>query len=248
MSKLRRSDIVDTEIADAVELASDGTTVFKDGVAVVSTTASTREVVISGWNLKDPDTPVESGDFITISGSSGADGTYTVESILDETSLTVVESINDSTGGTAEFVYPPGAGRVGFDPTGLSHVTAHELQTAIQDLDTAISGGGITANEHKALRQLIHLADGVGGPFEGFASGAYRETLPSGAVFPTSVTWWDSAAKNFKIVEKLITWTGSVPTTIVWKVYDAVGVLLATVTDTISYTGVFETTRTRTVA
>jgi hypothetical protein len=107
------------------------------------------------------------------------------------------------------------------------------------------SAGALTADQHKALRHLIHFIDN--GPAESFASGAYREM--TGTVFPTAIIWFDKAgAGKKKIVEKLITWTGVNPTTIVWKVYDASETLLATVTDTISFTGVFETSRTRTIA
>lgn len=103
--------------------------------------------------------------------------------------------------------------------------------------------GGLTEDAHKTLRQLIHFIDT--GPAEGFATGAYRET--TGTVFPTAIVWWESSAKLKKIVEKLITWTSSNPTTIVWKVYDAAGALAATVSDAISYSGAFETHRTRTI-
>jgi hypothetical protein len=117
-------------------------------------------------------------------------------------------------------------------------------------LSTLVAGGagGITETSHKTLRQLIHLADGEG-PFEGFTSGAYKVTSPTGP-FPTSIIWYDKADEETrkKIVEKNITWTGAFPTTIVWKVYDATETLLATVTDTISYSGPFETSRTRAVA
>lgn len=108
------------------------------------------------------------------------------------------------------------------------------------------SGGGLSAEQHKTLRQLIHFIDE--GPAEGFASGAYKEILPSANPFPTSVIWWESSSKLKKIVEKLITWTGAFATTIEWNIYDTDGsTKLATVSDAISYTGAFETTRTRTI-
>jgi len=117
-------------------------------------------------------------------------------------------------------------------------------------LSELIAGGsgGVTENSHKTLRQLIHLSDGDG-PFEGFTSGAYKVTSPTGP-FPTSIIWYDKAdaGTRKKIVEKTVTWTGAFPTTIAWKVYDATETLLVTVTDTISYSGAFETSRTRAVA
>jgi hypothetical protein len=109
------------------------------------------------------------------------------------------------------------------------------------------SGSGISAEQHKTLRQLIHFIEE--GPAEGFTSGAYKETLPSGSPFPTSITWWESSLKLKKIVERLITWAGAKATTDQWKIYDTDGsTVLWIVTDAISYSGIFETTRTRTIA
>lgn len=98
------------------------------------------------------------------------------------------------------------------------------------------------------LRQFTRLA-GADGPYEGFASGAYEETLPAGDPFPTSVTWWTSAAKTTKIMQMAITWNGnSTVATTVTTMYDTDGVtVLSTVTDTYAYSGVFLTSRTRTV-
>ena len=99
--------------------------------------------------------------------------------------------------------------------------------------------------KHKILRQLIHFIEE--GPAEGFASGAYREI--TNQPFPTAVIWYTASDKLHKIVEKLITRdAGQNPTTVTWKVYSAADVLLATVTDTITYSGVFETSRTRAIA
>lgn len=125
--------------------------------------------------------------------------------------------------------------------------TSFKLRDAVGTYDPR-TGSGISANDHKALRQLIHLAE-EGGPFEGFASGAYQETLPSSSPFPTSIIWWTSSAKTAKIVEETITYNlNKTIATDQWKVYDTDGVtVLATVTDTISYSGIFETHRTRTI-
>lgn len=106
------------------------------------------------------------------------------------------------------------------------------------------SGSGLTEGQHRTLRQLIHLVET--GPMEGFPSGTYRET--TGGVFPTAVVWWESAAKLKKILEKTITWSGAFPVTIAWKAYDTDGNLLVTVTDSITYSGALETSRTRTIA
>lgn len=119
-------------------------------------------------------------------------------------------------------------------------------------LTEVIAGvGGLTISGHRTLRQLIHFIDN--GPAEGFASGAYKETLPSANPFPTTVTWWESSSKSKRIVEKTITRSGGgasnvAPTPIVWDIYDTDGTTkLATVSDAVTYSGVFETSRTRTI-
>lgn len=108
-------------------------------------------------------------------------------------------------------------------------------------------GTGLTANEHKTLRQLIHFIDD--GPAEGFPTGCYKETLPVGP-FPTSEIWYESVAKAKKIVELTITRNANkTPAAEVWEMYDIDGsTVLTTVTDTISYSAVFETSRTRAIA
>lgn len=114
------------------------------------------------------------------------------------------------------------------------------------DLETLAAGSaGMTQAQHKVLRQLIHFLDD--GPAEGFTSGAYKETL--GGVFPTSEIWYESSAKSNKIVELTMTWSGVKIAQEVWKLYDTDGsTVLWTITDAILYSGVFETSRTRTIA
>ena len=104
--------------------------------------------------------------------------------------------------------------------------------------------GGLTELAHRTLRQLIHFISE--GPAEGFASGAYRET--TGTIQPSAEVWYVDATKAKRIVEKNTSWAGAVPSVEEWKVYDTDGTtVLATVTDTISYIGIFETSRTRAI-
>lgn len=101
--------------------------------------------------------------------------------------------------------------------------------------------------DHPGIRQLIHFIDD--GPAEGFASGAYKEILPAGSPFPTQAIWWESSAKAEKIVEFNVTRDSKhKPTTEEWKMYATDGTtVVATVTDTIEYSGVYEVSRTRTL-
>lgn len=138
---------------------------------------------------------------------------------------------------------PSVAGGVTFDGTSFW------MRDTVGTFNPRSASTGITADDHRTLRQLIHLAD-EGGPFEGFASGAYQETLPAADPFPTSIIWWTSAAKTAKIVEETITYNANKTiNTDEWKAYAIDGsTVLATVTDTMTYSGVFETSRTRTIA
>lgn len=120
-----------------------------------------------------------------------------------------------------------------------------ELDGYVQSI---IGGGGSIEPQHKTLRDLIHFIDE--GPGDGFASGAFKEVLPSGSPFPTSVIWYLDVAKTKKLVEKFITYTPNhFPSIIQWNMYDFDGVtLIHTVTDNISYNTAFEATRVRTIS
>lgn len=113
---------------------------------------------------------------------------------------------------------------------------------------TGGGGGGLTPTTHQTLRQLIHFINE--GPATGFLTGAYKEILPFGNPFPTSITWWESAAKLKKIVEKTYVYNqNKTPATIAWAMYATDGVtVIATISDAIAYTSVFETSRVRTIS
>jgi len=110
------------------------------------------------------------------------------------------------------------------------------------------TASSISADTHKTLAQLVHLAEN-GGPFQGFGSSLYQETTPAGSPFPTKSVWWTSSAKTKKIVEENVTYNANKTiATDQWIAYAADGVTVTeTSVDTISYLGVFETHRTRTL-
>jgi len=110
---------------------------------------------------------------------------------------------------------------------------------------TAAASSGISTTTHRTLRQLIHFIDD--GPAEGFASGAYKETSYSGINVILEV-WYDDSSKSNKIIELNISYSGINPITEEWKMYDTDGsTVLATITDSITYTGINEISRTRTI-
>jgi len=237
---LGESDFEDAGFVSESELSATGGVTFRSD-AIVDIVSGT--VTTSGTPpLINYDDPIQAGDTVVVSGNAAA-GTYTVAT-ADLNSFTVVEAIVDAVGGTGAFRHPPGARIVGFDPTGLTHVTGNTLEDVIGELDVAV----VDSSEHPALRQLIHLAGG--GPFEGFASGAYLETLPAASPFPTSAIWWTDSGKTQKIVENTVVYNANkTVATDTWIAYDTDGTtVLATVVDTITYSGVFETSRTRAIS
>jgi hypothetical protein len=122
------------------------------------------------------------------------------------------------------------------------YVTGVGFRFYEEGVEKGLTGTGISEAQHKTLLQLIHFIDG--GPAEGFTTGATRTT--TGTTFPSQILW--RRADATKLVEKNLTYTGAFPTTIEWKIYAADGTtVLATVTDTITYSGAFETGRTRAI-
>lgn len=237
-NRLTRQDVSDLDFVDAAELLANGSTSYRTGVVVVSTTSGTQTVVLTaGSAILRGDDPVEADDKVILAGNAAA-GTYTVATVVDDVTFTVVEAIVTSTGGTAAFRYVPGAKRVGFDPTGLIVTSATNVQDAIKDVAT--SGTGITGAAHKTLRQLIHFAD-TDGPLDGFPSGAYMETLPSGSAFPTSTTWYEDNTMVKKIFKETITYNGNKTfNTVKYEVFDTDGVTVLTgetALDTYDYSG-----------
>ena len=134
---IAKEDVKDTDFVDAEELASDGYFVYRT-VSLVSTTSLSRTVTISVSNIFDRldnvDAPLQVGDRIEIYGNAAA-GFYTVESIPTATSFVVIQSIADSTLGSADFIHPAGALKVGFDSTQVTFTDKSTVQEALEDLD-----------------------------------------------------------------------------------------------------------------
>jgi hypothetical protein len=233
---LTKADFKDVDILDSYELKSDGRATTTPSVyrttTAVSTTSGTNTIV-SGLGpdgeglLYSSDHPVEAGDFVRLVGSSGADGTYVVATIVDDTSVTVEGSIPTSTGGTLTWFYPSGASRVGFDPTGQTITTAANLQAALKDVANAVTGGGITEGQHQNLDTLVHEID----------ENSYDDVTRDVNDRVSNVTTWDSPAMLLKIREVQVTRNslGRV-TQLVTIQYDGFGAVKETLTETVSRT------------
>lgn len=156
MTGITTEDLRDVDFVDAEELAATGLVPFLTGVVVVSTTTGTNVVALSGVDLFRDEERLEAGDTVVLAGTTGADGTYTIDQILTLTTFSVVEAIVSSTGGLLSARHPVGAGKVGFDSTGLTHTSADNVQEAIADLDATASLPAATEEG-----QILIAADGV---------------------------------------------------------------------------------------
>ena len=111
------------DLVETSELASDGYSIYLPAISMVSTNSAGSITVINsipdgeGLTLLYGDYPVEADDIVHIYGTSGGagDGYYTIASIINDTSFSVKEPINNSTGGFVDFIWPVGALGVGFD-------------------------------------------------------------------------------------------------------------------------------------
>ena len=150
-------------------------------------------------------------------------------------------------GGSLSGSYPNptiAAGAVGTSQLTNSGVTAGTYGSIDNvPVITVDSKGRVTSvTVESTLLQLIKFISE--GPAKGFVTGATKTV--TGTVFPTQILW--RRADATKLVEKNLTYTGVLPTTIEWILYAADGTtVLETALDTIAYTGMFETGRVRAI-
>lgn len=117
-----------------------------------------------------------------------------------------------------------------------------ELSNQWVRLEAGAGGSGISELQHSSIMQLIHFIDE--GPAEGFVSGCTKET--QGTILPYQEIW--RRADSTKLLVKSTTWVGITPTQIVWTLYDTDGITeLVALMDTITYNGIFEVSRVRTL-
>lgn len=137
---------------------SDGSSTYlfrTDSIGTV--TSGSKQVTVPGGVLLAPDDGIQSGDIAVITGNAAA-GTYTVDVVIDQETFSVVESIPNASGGSVDFIFAPGASRVGVDTSGFASSSASTLGELLQDLDTAASSGGVPPT---IIGQVPFSLDGV---------------------------------------------------------------------------------------
>lgn len=193
-------------------------------IAVNSCANATSNVYIptARWGTWE----IDEDDVVVISGSTAADGVYTVDSVTDHQNFTVKESIPDSTGGTATIYHPAASKRIGVDPTNISNSSASLLQDVLEDLDGAITGGGLTPESHRTLDQLVHWLD----------EDYYQEYTYWGSRV-TNITIWTDSGKTTKIREFQYSYSSGKVSQEVIIQYNGSGVEVERLTLTYTYSG-----------
>lgn len=126
------------------------------------------------------------------------------------------------------------------DPTVVGAVRSVNDRLKVKDID----GVGFIINDaSRLLSNFINY-----GPTGAGFNNAFREKSYGGTPWPTSDIWYTNSGKTQKIFEKIYSVRNGLQqvTTLIWRVYAVDGTtILATATDTIAYSGVNESTRTR---
>jgi len=136
----------------------------------------------------------------------------------------------------------------GSDPQNIGELVYVNGYLKVKDsegvLNLRTAGQGLTEDQHKTLRQLIHF---IHGPAEGF-NNAYNEQTSVGP-FPTLDLWYEDNTKAKKLFEHSVD-QNPFPNTETFKIYKSNGVdVAAEAIDTINYLndGAFEENRTRVI-
>lgn len=128
-----------------------------DAVAVniTSTANLTRNIYCSDGLFQK--WQVSPGDTLVIASGSAA-GTYTVEEVIDQQNLIVIESIvNTSSTGTLTIYEPAASSKIGVNTTNFTVITGTTLDTALESIDNIIQSSVSDS------RQIIAGAGLVGG-------------------------------------------------------------------------------------
>jgi hypothetical protein len=135
--------IVDGALVEEIELLSDGTDSMCGPYSISAVDGSTKKVTVSSGSFTDD--RVCLCDELVISGGTANDGTYTVDSVIDDNNVVVAEAINTAgAGGNCEIFFPPGAEKTGAEDPGAAYTHSGTYQTVQDHIDdaTAHSGGG----------------------------------------------------------------------------------------------------------
>lgn len=125
----------------------------------------------------------------------------------------------------------------------VTYNTLYEASASYVLINT--TGSLPNGQAHELLQQLIHLSNDDGPRGIKWPNNLVRDVGPT--PFATASIWWTDNTRTKRIVDWEIVAGGAIfPTAIQWRAYADDGVsVIESYTDTISYAGIFETTRVR---
>lgn len=143
------------------------------------------------------------------------------------------------------------------NPTSLSHLddvpVLHSAQHANEN-DSILALQAKTGIDFSAVaNSLDYITKMLLATSGQHQEGGYRELIYVGDTpFVSTITWYTNAGKTIKLVEKEFTYGGAItilPSSVALRLYNGTvaNTLMRTLTDTIVYNTVFETSRTRVV-
>lgn len=132
---------------------------------------------------------------------------------------------------------------------GMRHHEQHgQLNDAVEAIETKVGANLSDVNTSLDYIANLFLITATQNPKGNFA----EKMSVSGSVLPQLITWYTDASKTIKLVDKQFTYgtPKPVPTQIIMRLYDgtASNLIVRTITDTITYTNIFETSRSRSIS
>lgn len=149
-------------------------------VAIDSVDGVSRTIVAGNARFKS--WQAQKGDIVEIVGGA-ADGDYTVDEVISQTEIKVVEPISAASSGDLTIYHPPGAEQVGVRNDQWTNLSGDNVQEVLGDVDTQlgnISGGGVGGSDSNGISFISIAFDGVAP--EGIS------TLISSFYVPESIT------------------------------------------------------------
>jgi hypothetical protein len=127
----------------------------------------------------------------------------------------------------------------------ISAVAEASMVVSASYVLTSATGSLPNAQAHELLKELIHLSDDDGPRGIQWPNNLVNDLGP--VPFPTASIWWTDSSRTKKIVDAhVVRNPNKTPSTIQWKAYASDGVtVVESYTDTITYSGVFPTSRIR---
>lgn len=122
--------------------------------SISSVDSSTKTITVSSGNFNN--VRPEKGDAVVITNSDAA-GTYTLDTQVSETEITVQESIPDASSGDLQIYHPPGATRVGVNQNNFSNLSGSTLQQVLESADSQVAN---SIDSPTAVGQVLYTVDG----------------------------------------------------------------------------------------